>query len=757
MTKIIKLFFAFIMLIGGAVDSMAQHPSLIPIPNKVEWGNGNMVLKKNTVISCSCVSLRPAAEYLKQLLSIPTGYKFKVKDNGGNIRLALTDSGNAGSYRLVVSSKGILVEGSDYCGVINGIATLRQLLPDDVESDVAVTRQWILPQVKISDSPRFSWRGMELDVSRHFFTKEQVKKLLDVLALYKINKFHWHLVDDQGWRIEIKKYPLLTENGAWRKWNNQDYVCFDRAKAEDMPDIAPDLKNTRVVGGDTLYGGYYTQDDVREIVDYAHVRGIDIIPEIDMPGHSLTAISNYAGLSCFPETGWGKLFTSPMCPGKDKAVEFCKDIWRELFDIFPYRYVHMGGDEVDMKNWKVCPDCKKRMKDNGLQNVNQLQTWFNRQMEKFFNENGRKMICWDEVVDGGLTANSVVMHWRSWAPEAPRKTLEHGNELICTPNSQFYLDYQEDKNALRNIYKFNSIPAGCGKDKEKLVLGVQGNLWTEWVGTAKRMWYQTFPREIAIAELGWSKPENMNYADFESRLTYHFSRLQKAGVTYRIPDLCGFNNTNVFTDYADVRVYCPDKSAQIRYTVNGSMPDINSSLYAEPFKISKSTDFMFRTFGMNGRKGDAVKISFIKENMAPALVKDNLKNGLSAEWHEYEGADCDGIEKAPVNGCYIVNQVAIPDAVKGNIGLIITGYISVPADGIYTFALLSDDGSTLTIDNKMIVDNDREHSPREIIGQHALCAGLHPIKVKYFDHNGGKLKLRVMDSKGKTVDVVYKH
>ena len=432
-------------------------------------------------------------------------------------------------------------------------------------------------------------------------------------------------------------------------------------------------------------------------------------------------------------------------------------MWKEIFELFPSKYVHIGGDEVDMKNWKKCPDCQKRIKEHNLKDEHELQAWFTHDMEKFFNANGKTMIAWDETVQGGLSATQTVMWWRSWAPNAPKETTSHGNNLICTPNGEFYLDYDEDGKSIGKIYNFNTELDGLSAEEQQRVLGVQGNLWTEWVPTRERMFHMAFPRMIAVAELGWSSKENKCLDDFKTRLSKHFALLQKMNVTYRIPDLTGFYNTNVFVDEAKVKVNCADPSAVIRYTTDGSIPQNDSKLYTGEFTIDKTTDFTFRTFDKNGRKGDMTKCRFIKEEMAPAVAGKDLKPGLSAEWHEYTGADCAGIEAAPVNGCYEVSEVAIPDSVSGNIGLIITGYIEVPADGIYTFALLSDDGSYLKLDGNMVVDNDKEHSPREVIGQHAMKKGLHQLYVRYFDHNGGQLRLNVFDQNGNKVNVNYKH
>ena len=744
-----------LLLIG--TRSFAQQPALIPQPAQVEWVSGTFILPYNATISCENARLRPAAGYLSDLLRRSTGHRVAVKKSHGTIQLALTPQGKEGSYTLQVTRKGIRITASAYAGIINGIATLRQLLPEKIESERVVEGfEWTVPCVRITDEPRFGWRGMHLDCSRHFFTKAEVMALLDVLALYKIDKFHWHLTDDQGWRIEIKKYPLLTGNGAWRSFNGQDSVCITRAKAEDNPMMQIQPSNIRTdAQGRQQYGGFYTQQDIREVVDYAAVRGIEIIPEIDMPGHSLCAIGNYDGLSCFPQTGWGRVFSTPMCPGKDRMLAFCKDVWREVFDLFPSKYVHLGGDEVDMKNWTQCPDCQKRMREHGLKTTPELQTWFNHYMESFFNANGKEMIGWDEIIEGGLSATSTVMWWRSWQPDAPKETTTHGNRLISCPNANFYLDYDEDAHSLDKILAFNPLPDKLTAAEKTLVMGVQGNLWTEWVPSAQMMWWRAFPRMLAVAELGWHGPADASSPDFTQRLAAHFPRLQQLGVNYRIPDLTGFHATNVFTSQGRVDLACADTSAIIRYTTDGTFPQATSPRYTGPMTLDQTTRFIFRTFRKDGTKGEMVKAAWIKEDFAPAVVAEKGSEGLLAKWYDYAGAHCAGIDQATHMGDYVVPGVVIPEACKDNIGLVITGFIEVPADDLYTFALLSDDGSYLKLDGQMVIDNDGEHSPREIYGQHAMRRGLHPLHVRYFDHNGGQLRLRVLGPDGQEIKVRY--
>lgn len=766
---------------------VAIAPTLLPAPARMELSEGTFLLKDNAAIGYADTALKPAADYLQTLLSTPTGYPLPVSQDSGDLLLALTDEGIPGSYALNITPQSIRIEGNGYGGVIAGISTLRQLFAKEIESKAAVTTSsagWALPCVRIADAPRFGWRGIMLDVSRHFFSKEEVKELLDVMALYKLNKFHWHLTDDQGWRIEIKKYPLLTQKGAWRTWNNHDRQCMQLARTEDNPDFNIPAEKLRITGKDTLYGGFYTQADVREVVSYAATRGIDVIPEIDMPGHFLEAISLYPGISCFEQIGWGEAFSSPICPGKEYALEFCKDVYREIFELFPYHYVHVGGDEVEKANWKKCPDCQRRMRRNGLKNEKELHSWFIRYMEKFFNENGKQMIGWDELLEGGLSETATVMWWRTWQPNTVEATTAQGNKVICCPNAQFYLDYKQDKKSLRNIYDYPLLPQSLSPQQQALVMGVQGNLWAEQIPSRERMLYLAFPRLLAIAELAWSQPEQMNWDDFFQRTLTHFGRLDVLNINYRIPDLEGFYDSNVFIGEGQVNVTCADPSAIIRYTTDGSIPTTGSARYDGPITVNETTDFIFRTFRPNGKGEEFVKARFIKDEYAPAVeeeasesgtsksdasksgvsesdvsesdvsrasAKAGFKPGLTAVWHEYRGESCAGIESAPVNGTYEVPEVSIPQGVKGNIGLVITGFIRVPEDDIYTFRLMSDDGSTLVIDQRMIIDNDGPHSPREMIGQHAMKAGLHPIEVKYFDYNGGVLEMKVKGSNGEEV------
>ena len=750
MKKIILLLFSILSL------GIQAQVNLVPAPQKVTVGTGGFNLAPGTTIAYSSAALKPAAEYLQVCLQRYAKVNATlVAGKQGDIRLTTQKGIAKDGYQLSVKANGIDINAANYSGTLSAIATLNQLL---LQNDGKAA----IPAVAVTDAPRFNWRGFHLDVSRHFFTVDEVKEIIDLMALYKLNRFHWHLTDDQGWRIEIKKYPLLTEKGAWRIYNNQDTACMQLAARDDNPNLLIPKKNTRVENGNTLYGGYYTQDQIRDVVAYAKQRGIEIVPEIDMPGHFLSAIENYEGLSCFPTIGWGQYFTTPLCPGKQKVLDFCKDIWSEIFKLFPYEYVHVGGDEVRKDTWKECPDCQKRIKDNHLKNEEELQSWFIHQMEAFINKNGKKMMGWDEILEGGLSKTATVTWWRTWVPDAPSQVTAQGNDVIFCPGSPMYLSQAEEKTSMRSIYEYDKeMLKGMNAKQKQHVIGVQGNMWCEYIPTRERVLFQYFPRILALSELAWTKPELKDYDEFYSRLPKQFAMLHKLNVPFRTPSLDGVYHVNAFTTEGTMAVSCADPLATVRYTTDGSFPNKDSQLYNGSVKVDETTHFILRTFAPNGQAGEMLKADFLKQGLLEPVKADasQLTQGLNAAWYNYRGEKCREIHKAPFNGNYAANDVVIPEGVKGNIGLIMTGYLRVPEDGVYTFSLMSDDGSWLKIDGNMVVDNDRPQSPHEEVSQQALKAGLHKIEVRYFDSNGGMLRLWVFDTKGKKMqpaDIYFK-
>ena len=740
-------------IFSSCTPTVKQEIAILPTPVSLTEQSGSFVLKDGMKIGVSDQSLFPAAGYLQEILRNVISSSVEVTTDKSQVDMyfQLKDTvGKPSSYKLESTPEYIRVEATDYSGIISAITTIRQLLPATIEVQ-GEKQNYSIPVVQIEDAPRFEWRGFMLDASRHFWNKKEVKHVLDLMSLYKLNKFHWHLSDDQGWRIEIEKYPLLTEKGAWRKFNTQDRTCMARAKEEDNTDFLIPEDKIRIVEGDTLYGGYYTHDDIKEIVAYATQRGIDVIPEIDMPGHFLGAIGQYPELVWDGLIGWGKTFSSPICPGKDTTLEFCQNVFKEVFELFPYEYVHMGGDEVEKANWKKCPLCQKRIRTEKLGSVEELQAWFVRDMEKFFLANGKKLIGWDEVVSDGLSSDAAITWWRSWAKDALPTATAQKQKVIACPNEYFYFDYAQDQNSVKKILAYDPCAdERLSPEQKKYIWGVQANLWAEWIPTMKRIEYLIVPRMIALSEIAWAEPTaKPGLEEFYRQLVPQFKRMDVMRVNYRVPDLQGFYKVNAFIDETTVELTCPLPGTEIRYTTDGSMPTKESALYNGALEVGKTTDFAFRTFRPDGSPSDVVRTKYVKAPYAEAVTAPAaLQPGLKAVWHDFRGNLCADIDAAPVKGEYVVESVSIPEEVKGNIGLVLTGYLEVPADGIYTFALLSDDGSTLMLDGELLGDNDGAHSPVEIIVQKALKAGLHPIEVRYFDCNGGVLQMELVNEKG---------
>lgn len=515
-----------------AATCVQASVNIIPKPTLVKEGKGSFLVTDGMNIGVNDPALADAADYLKQMIARATGFQdLAVRRGEGHISLLLQSAADPEdeSYTLTVSSTRITIKAGTYRGVVNGISTLRQLLPDEIESREPVKGiRWTVPVVQVQDKPAYHWRGLMLDPSRHFYSVEETEQFLDHMALYKYNKFHWHLTDGVAWRLQINRYPLLTQRGAWREFRQDiDINCENRAKSENNPTLLIPQKYCREENGRRLYGGFYTQDDVRRVVRYAAIRGIDVIPEIDMPGHFWCGTQAYPLLSC------GQDGNDPLCLGKDLTLEFCRNVWEEVFQLFPYEYAHIGGDEVDRSRWAKCPDCQRRIKALGLQGVEELQAWFTKDMEKFFNAHGRKLMGWDEILEGGVSRTATVYWWRGDHADVAQKSTEMGNEVVICPTTYCYFDYGQDDNTLKRIYTSDVIPADLTPKQLKLVKGIQSNAWGEFIPTVGRMQFMVFPRALAMVEKAWTPNEQQNWDNFSQRLQAHLHRLQAAGINYR--------------------------------------------------------------------------------------------------------------------------------------------------------------------------------------------------------------------------------
>ena len=499
------------------------HPilaqSVIPVPLKMEQGTGSFLLSEKTRLYTNLQG-GEAKLWEKYLKALPVQLKeARKKDRKQMLFLLITPKTtqlpSPESYTLSVTSQRIEIRATSGAGLFYGMQTLLQLMQP------AGTGSYSVPSVKIEDTPRFAYRGLMLDVSCHFSTKEFIKKQIDALAYYKINRLHLHLTDAAGWRLEIKKYPLLTDFAAWRtdptwkKWWNggRKYLRYDEPGAS---------------------GGYYTQDDIREILEYARQHYITVIPEIEMPSHSEEVLAAYPQLSCSGEP----YKNSDFCVGNEETFTFLENVLTEVMELFPSEYIHVGGDEAGKSAWKTCPKCQKRMKDEHLANVDELQSYLIHRIEKFLNNHGRRLLGWDEILQGGIAPNATVMSWRG--EEGGIAAVTSGHHAIMTPGAYCYLDSYQDAPysqpeaiggylPLKKVYAYDPVPASLTAEQAKLVYGVQGNLWVEYIPTPEHVEYMIYPRMLALAEVAWSAPERKSWPDFHTRALSAVADLQKKG------------------------------------------------------------------------------------------------------------------------------------------------------------------------------------------------------------------------------------
>jgi len=573
-----KIFF---FVVFSVCFAFGQKPiNVIPKPVKTTAINNKFSLNPKTIIVANNTNSFEV-KFLKESIKQQTGLELITKNShkiGSRIHLILEPDSqfpNKEAYQLNILGDRAVIYASSNQGLFYGIQTLLQLIPFTTNAT-----EIKLDNLMMDDIPKFQWRGMHLDVSRHFFPKEFIKKYIDYLAMYKMNTFHWHLTDDQGWRIEIKKYPKLTEVGAWRKGSMIGHY-------------------TDQTFDDIRYGGFYTQEEIKEIVAYAKERHITVVPEIEMPGHALAALASYPEFSCTGgsfEVGktWGVL-EDVFCP-KDETFTFLENILTEVIALFPSEYIHIGGDECPKVRWKSCPHCQKRIKDEKLKDEHELQSYFIQRIEKFVNSKGRKIIGWDEILEGGLAPNAAVMSWRG--TEGGIAAAKQKHFVVMSPGSHCYFDhYQgEPKNEpiafggytnVEKVYSFNPIPKELSEEESKYILGAQANVWTEYINTPEHVEYMVFPRIAALAEVLWGTSNPNEYKVFEARLIQHFERYEKKGINY---SKAIFEVTSKVQP-AENGVAFELKSVNpsgIKYTTDGSEPNANSISYEKPILVTSN-------------------------------------------------------------------------------------------------------------------------------------------------------------------------
>ncbi|QDH79620.1 family 20 glycosylhydrolase [Echinicola soli] len=749
MIKKINLLWGLLLVCFGsfAQSSMAVNEKfpIIPFPVHLEAGQGDFELNASTavVVKGGKLDLSNEVVFLRELIAAQNLEANAVQE--GEIVLAYSDELDHGEgYRLEITPAQLMIQANTNAGFFMGIQTLGQLFP--VRLQDASPGQISLPAVRIEDAPKYNWRGMHIDVARHFFTKEYIKKFIDRLSRYHFNKLHMHLTDDQGWRLEIKQLPKLTEVGAWRTFNKHDSICWERAKTN--PDMEIDSWNIKEVDGKEVYGGFYTQEDIKEIIAYAAARHIEVIPEIDMPGHMSAAVRAYPYLTGDQKTDWGELFSSPLNPCQESTYAFAETVLDEVMALFPSEYVHIGADEVDREFWETSM-CRQWMEDNGIEDVDKLQSFFVNHMEAYVKSKGKQLIVWDDALAGGISATAHVMYWRSWVKDAPFQAVENGNEVIMSPvGGGLYFDYAPDKSSLRKVYTVDIVPEGFTAAQADQVIGGQANIWTEYIPSEARADYMYMPRMTALAERVWSDPHD--FEGYLTRLNAHYAWMQQQEINYRLPDLSGIADMNMFVGKGALDVSAPVDFLTIHYTSDGSEPQMDDPLLDKPLRVKKDTDFKVAAFGPSGNRGDVYEVPFKKTTYLKGGRVKNAQQGLQVAFHKGTFKQTALMEGHEADAMREIDELEIPkDLGTGSFGMEFTGYIHIPEKGIYDFILTSDDGSKLYIGDRVVVDNDGFHSTREVSGQVALKAGYHPFKLDFIEGGGGyTLILEYIDKDG---------
>ncbi|HEY7642714.1 MAG TPA: family 20 glycosylhydrolase [Steroidobacteraceae bacterium] len=709
------------LLLAIATSAPAQGPALnvVPRPATVEARTGTFQLTGDTRIVAADEESRRIARAFNDFLLEQHGLHLQI--TGARPRsqnyISFSQDRSRGlvdeGYHLVIGPGDIRVTGRP-AGLFYGMQTLTQLLPLEIKPAIE------LPALAITDYPRFDYRGLLLDVGRHYFSVEHIKKMLDLAAQYRINRFHWHLTDDQGWRIEIKKYPRLTEVGSY------------------VDDTSPG-------------GRYYTQEQIKDLVAYAQARFITVIPEIEMPGHAGAAVAAYPQLACTPGVG-----ANVLCPS-DATFAFLRDVLTEVGALFPGPYIHIGSDEVDKRWWRESPAAQAIIRREGLKSEDELQSYFVRRIEQFLGSTGKRTIGWDEILEGGLAPNAIVMSWRG--EEGGIEAVQQKHQAIMTPSEYCYFDYyQGDPRReplaiggfvpLEKVYGYEPIPRALQGQAREYVLGAQASVWTEYISTPDHLEYMVFPRLLAFSEAVWSPAAVRDYGDFERRLPYQLQRLDKQDVRFRIPEPAGLHDFYTATDdhaLVDLRSFIP--GSRVHYTLDGSEPTTDSLLYTGPFQVSlppeqkKSLNTIVVTPA--GRRSMVYGATFQRRSYREAISVADAQPGLRFALFDGTFATVQSIGQGAQAATGTANSFDLQQFGRAvNYGISVAGYLKVEADGYYQFAVESDDGSLLQIDDEVVVDNDGNHPSRVISGHIPLRQGFHKIKLLYFQAEGN-VALRV--------------
>ncbi len=746
---LISIFFTVVGL-SGSVFAQSIEINIIPKPILVHRREGGFTLDRETRIVARDDAEREMGRMLNDTLFGNYGFRldFISKPQKRNAIEFLTPGDEfeattgslTGAYWLLIDPDRIRIEGHRQ-GHFYALQSLIQLLPRNSHTKAKI------PAALIVDKPRFPYRGMHLDVARHFMPVSFVKKFIDLMSQYKFNQFHWHLTEDQGWRIEIKKYPRLTEIGSKR------------------PESHEGSYSTIFKGDGRPVEGFYTQEQIRDVVAYAKARYITVIPEIELPGHASAALAAYPEFGCKADykykvqMTWG-IFKEVYCP-TDATFKFLEDVLDETIALFPDSpYIHIGGDEVLKDHWKESAFVQELMKRENLKDEHEVQSYFVRRIEKFINSRGKKMIGWDEILEGGLAPNATVMSWRGIKGGIEAAKAKH--DVIMTPTDYCYFDYGQGDPAneplniggylpLEKVYSYDPVPKELTADEQKYILGAQANIWTEYLPTPASVEYMAFPRMLALAEVAWSTPENKNFADFSKRLSANFAYLDKQNVNYRIPEPVGLKNAVVGAGGKATIELWPAAGTKIYYTTDGTTPDERSKVYDKPFNIevkqNEKAEIKTVVANAKGRKSVVYAATLIRHEMFPAVESGERKPGVRFEIWTTPDVPIFSGETKTIQLTQFLNQSrelfkGLSIDPKSPFNVTFDGFINVPVDGVYEFQVDSTWGASLDIGDGIIIDEKGTKDRTVKSAVIPLKAGLHDIGLRY-SHGGGDMFFRV--------------
>ncbi len=729
MTNLKHIFSVLIIAVIFAACNVGNNqkvmePSIVPQPNELTRLEGSFEIdSKTSFVIAQNEELKSAIDLMNHRFAHAAGFELAVvNENPKKNFIAIEVDSNLEmgdeAYSLNVSSSQVNLKAKSVRGAFYGLMSILQLLPPEIESSTqAKDLKWLIPSVEIKDEPRFVWRGMHLDVCRHFVDVEFIKKQLDVMAIFKMNTFHWHLTEDQGWRIEIKKYPKLTSMGS-----------------------------IRTEGEGNEYGGFYTQEEIKEVVAYAKERFINVVPEIELPGHSLAALKGYPEISC---TGgpfevrnvWG-VEADVYCAGKENTFEFLENVIKEVVALFPYEYFHIGGDECPKDKWEECADCQKRMRKEGLEDEHELQSYFIKRIEGVLIAHGKKMIGWDEILEGGLAPSASVMSWRGEAGGI--EAAKQGHDVVMTPGNWVYLDHYQGSykvepvaiggyTTLEESYGYDPVPAELEEAKKKHILGTQGNVWSEYMYTPDLFEHRIYPRIIALAEVGWTETANKDYSDFEARMDQQFVRLDGHDINYHIPMPEGPVNNVVFAD-TTILEFTSTRPVKMVYTLDGSEPVKDSKAYDSVLTVTENTTVKIRSISPSGRMSEVRTITIEKQSPIAAVEVESKGKGLKAMYAKGTFIKVKDIQSVKDWDEFVLTEAKFKklNDYKNPSAFVLTGYVDITDDSIYEFQTNVDQ---FFIGGQLLIDNDGEVKRFSRNNTTvALAKGKHPVKIIYLNN-----------------------